>query len=164
MSLTANGVLIPEDAANALTVNGVDITEVWANGVSVWQQQLFAAQWSGNSLTPDSRGMQVSGSSFRVMNDSSTVGAWLSANINGTFQNGQSITFIGLHSGGNQSTAVNGIKTSWFTQNYYSTDQIYFSIANGFTGSCTGTLAIETSGGLMRCVLGTAVGAWVSLT
>ena len=42
MALIANGVTVPTNVANILNINGVNITEVVANGVQVWLQNLYS--------------------------------------------------------------------------------------------------------------------------
>ena len=49
MSLVMNGVEIPENVANAFSFNGVNITDIFFNGVQVWNQSLFAGVFSGDS-------------------------------------------------------------------------------------------------------------------
>ena len=182
MSITVNGTLIPEDTANALTVNGSDITEVWANGVSVWQQQLFAAQWSGDSFTslyanyPGNTGIgiNVSGNLFRSRADmdgysDGVFGEWLSANTNGTFSGGYSrafsqngnngIAFQMYCDGSNRLYAggYNYALAEWMLAENF----VEFSIANGFTGESLVqgygiNWALQTSGGMLRAFTGNA--------
>lgn len=174
MSLTVNGTLIPEDTANALTVNGTDITEVWANGVSVWKQQLFAAQWSGSSLSYN--GIVTSGSSFRWYSGpyNDNYGNWCYANIDGTFQNGSSLdvgtTTMGFYTGGAGSSLANSIQMYQSYVAYPAGYGVLFNIGVGFTGSHLrdvygNTDGIDTSGGLLRWYRSDDTpGPWISLT
>lgn len=178
MALTIDGVLIPEDHANALTVNGSDVTAVWADGVQVWAQQLFAAQWSGdsyleynyNSYVYDWSGINVSGGMFRAaavkraiymaLEYSST---WIITNIDGTFSASDSKILTDV-SGNKAAFRIVGVGTNQLyvgSYNYFygrwelATMPVTFDISSGFTGmsqspSGASYLNLETSGGLVR--------------
>lgn len=166
MTLTVNGTLIPQDKANAITVNGANITNVWANGVQVWAQQLFAAQWSGSS-NADAIGINTSGSLFRARHNS-IYGAYLTAFSNGTFTNGASVAgYLIIHGGGNSGTLPNQIRTTSGGMGLQGI--VSFNIDVGFTGGGSlggGSWYFQTSGGLLSILYSTAPirGAWISLT
>ena len=185
MPLVVNGVTIPTDVANALNVNGSNITAVYANGISVWEQQLFAAQWSGDSLAVSGSyvaGVSVSGNLFRHRY-SSIYGAWITTNSNGTFtstsSNASGNKILGF--GDNRLQARNNGCPCYCGYDGF----IYFSIAGGFSGTskshsgdCDGgdefnNFIMQTSTGLIRAGYGfrrsivnsySAYGAWISLT
>jgi len=84
MPLIFNGVTIPEDVANALTFNGFDITDVFFNGVQVWDQVLYSGIWSGNSYSVYgglTQGIEVSGNLARMYTSSIGSGNWISVDI-----------------------------------------------------------------------------------
>ena len=179
MAMYFNGTLIPEDVANALTVNGNDVTAVWANGVQVWAQQLFAAQWSNDSIavmtSPFSveKGFIVSGSLLKYQHIAGNLGtAWIQTYTDGTFSGSSRVdvsgSIYGIDAGGSgYSSLPNGML--YFVPSVTG-PQILFTIATGWSGnSYTNTdYGLQTSGNLMRFLytyLGTTYyGAWSSLT
>lgn len=159
MSVSVNGTLIPQDKANALTVNGANITNVWANGVEVWKQQLFAAQWSGDSYR-----LHTSGSQFRYYASNKAYSAWGTVSLAGVIQAGdyRNPSTWGFVVSSNTIAA-------WLVT--AGAGVVSFSIANGFTGiSATpestypGVNRLETSGGLIRNRWSDTSGPWISLT
>jgi len=172
MPLYMNGTLIPENVANALTMNGVDITDVFFNGVQVWNQTLFSATWSGNSIVPSGqRGFEVSGSLIRAYNQGSKIANWLSANSDGTFENGETkpaeLFSIGLAMGGSYTTPANGIRVVYHGASTQAADTyVSFDKITGFTGTSYGSITynLTTSGGLVRYQEASEYGTFESLT
>ena len=166
MPIYFNDVLIPEDETNALSVNNANITEVYANGISVWAQQLFAAQWSGNSIATswDTPGITTSGNLFQA-HSSFGSGAWISTYTNGTFQAKTSSVQFGLYDFYIHGYGDNRIGIS---HAYLAVSSgLNFSINGGFSGASTsGDLSLQSSGGLMRMkeLSNGSAGAWISLT
>lgn len=173
MPIYANGVLIPENSANALYSDGINITDVWADGVQVWNQSLFASQWSGTSSTGGSypQKLETSGASARWYGGSTAIGAWVAVNSSGTWPAAASVTaYQGFYFGGYGGSPSNGFRF-WSTNGDNNTN-VYFTIGSGWSGGPswgnngfgTPTMYIETSGGLIRlrnASVGT--GAWISL-
>lgn len=161
MPFVFNGVTIPENVANAFSFNGTDITDVFFNGVQVWHQSLFTAQWSANSIATGqyvSIGIQVSGNLWRQYTSSSGVGAWITTNLDGTFS-GNSTAYFTITTSGHSIT----LGADWVTHDV-NTKQ--------FSGMTTGGPSWDdeyfmTSGGLIAAryvEFIDAYGAWVSLT
>jgi hypothetical protein len=128
-------------------------------------QTAFSATWSGSSTTAGI-GIGTSGSNFRS-EQGAYVGAWLTANSDGTFTNGLSrasyFTSIDIRAGGYANTLSNQLSHD-STYNH-TANVISFTIAGGFTGvSLANGGGLETSGGLIRGNNYGAVGAWISLT
>lgn len=148
MPLYSNGVLIPENTANAFTFNGVNVTDVFMNGVQVWNQSLFSATWSGNALS-GGRGIGTSGNLFRAI--SATSGAWITANQNGTFSNTFSngaASYLGqfmLAAGGSQGTSSNSFKIGATNKNGNQwSAEIFYTIGTGFhLAGGAGTVAVD---------------------
>lgn len=46
-----NGTLIPEDVANACNFNGINITDVFMNGIQVWHQVLYSGPDNPTTIT-----------------------------------------------------------------------------------------------------------------
>jgi hypothetical protein len=166
MPIYFNDVLIPEDEENALSVNNANITEVYANGISVWAQQLFAAQWSGNSIAPswDTPGITTSGNLFKS-HSSFGSGAWISTYTNGTFQAKTSEAMFGSSSFDIRGYGDNRIGIR--DEHLPVSSGLNFSINGGFSGASTsGYLSLQSSGGLMRMeeLYFESAGAWISLT
>ena len=153
MPLVFNGVTIPENVANALSFNGVDITDVFFNGVQVWNQALFNATWSGNSLDSiNNFGIQTSGNLCRISYNT-VWGAWISADSSGLLSGTSQTDFFGIKG---FTTVKSGDVTTW-DQIPDQPSNLVFTPSTGFTGS-TGTYT--TSGGGMRF----SDGAWIFLT
>lgn len=154
MPLVFNGVIIPENVANALTVNGVDIHDVYFNGVQVWHQSLFSGVWSGSTLeySYGTKGLECSGNAYRAWDN--TAGAWLYANASG----------LGSGASGIITTTPSSLV---FSGGY--TSYVYFNPTTKFSGQANGyqnKYVFETSGGLLRFgfgTLGKSYGAWISL-
>ena len=175
MAFYFNGSLIPENVAGAFKYNGADVTQVVFNGTTVWEQSLFSATWSGNSIILDATygnyGLETSGSLIRATGGAAGgAGAWITANIDGTFSNAISLSenwanynIYMLSAGGQYGTAANQLK---FSICAVPSSAVSFTIGTGFTGglvldNCQ--FGLETSGGLLR-VRNYAAGNWISLT
>jgi len=189
MSLVFDGIIIPENKANALIFNGTDIDNVYMDGVQVWKHNLFSAIWSGSSIVASWFSLYTSGSLFRLNS-----GAWLTAYSNGTFSNGVSSNKYGptqtpvyyyLYGYGNNllryriknTYAVWGRATAWchrcHHRRYYRTNNYYggyvsFNPINGFSGtSIIGNgwnRGLQTSGGAIRLYSADyGDGAWIRL-
>lgn len=178
MAFVMNGVIIPEDTANAFSFNGSDVTDVFMNGVQVFNQSLFSATWSGDSyilISGVKNGIETSGALHRIMTSKIIVyptfthtqayGGWITS------------TSAGLGAGTSQALVNNSayrriVTTSSsikLTQDSYESDGVCgFTVAGGFTGSSlisTIGYGFKTSGGLIRYQADdTDVGAWISLT
>lgn len=176
MAIIFNGTTIPENVANALSFNGVNITDVFFNGVQVWDQLLFNALWSGDSLVDVSGqivGIDTSGSLHRQIvyqfGGPAAATPWGTVNSNGTFDTETlSVTVNKFPSG----TITFGMKTTANSIGIYSavtaSTSASWSVATGFTGesrfSGDAEASYETSGGLLRYNSGTGLGNWISLT
>ena len=173
MPLVMNGTTIPENVANAFSFNGVNITQVVYNGVAVWKKSLNLL-WSGNSLAAVGNatvnGFRTSNNLIRWEWGNGYVGAWITANANGTFT-GDSIPLSSYEALRGSSNTL-----KWFTQ-MGAVGGLVTYLNKAFTGSsviaaygscdefgCT-YQNIDTSGGLMRWRYGSTVGApYISLT
>jgi hypothetical protein len=178
MPLVVNGTTIPTNVANALMVNGVNITQVIANGVNVWTQQLsLSVGWSGSSIVIDSSnvrhiGLQTSGFSYRVAwyadDWFDMSGAWQSVSPAGIFSGNSTSgnpNYVIQVSGNNIRVNVgNAVSSTWVTLatngtfSGYSTSG-YFCYCGTY---CTPTL--ETSGGYVRFKENSSPGAWVRMS
>lgn len=157
MPLYANGTLIPENVANALTVNGVNITQVIANGVAVWTQSLSnITGWSGNSIVSD-LGFDSSGMLFRAAGSTAS-GAWITTNADGTFTGSSTATYP-VSKSWSITTSGSNLKASanatWV--NFNLTTEV-LSGGDLFPG-----LTFRTSGGNMAFLNGLTVGPYISL-
>jgi hypothetical protein len=163
MPLVMNGVIIPENVANAFMFNGVSVTDAFMNGVQVFNQSLFSATWSGSTID-GTNGLTTSGATYRWSNGS-RIFNWLTANS------------YGLASGTSSSTdgTIYGLITTTPTtfelfSGTYNIGTITFSKTSGFSGTSTPTTSnvwlFETSSGLLRYRNKTtgATGIWISLT
>lgn len=167
MPLVMNGVIIPENVANAFYFNGVNITDVFMNGVQVWNQSLFSALWSGSSYGTynGTYGLQTSGSQFRSYDSYNGVGVWLTVSLsgfpNGTTNNGSGFTGFGF-----KSTTSNTLQVTT-KDGVASGTLVSFTIGSGFSlvSTTDSIMSLETSGGLLRVTQKKSVaGAWISLT
>jgi len=171
MSLVFNGIVIPENKANAFTYNGNNITNVYVNGIHVWKQSLFSAIWSGSSKSGQYE-FSTSGSLFRSVHGN-TAGKWLTAYNNGTFQQGSSSArfLIRVHvRSKNKMVWVTMNINSWnnalsITYRQSNGNPITFSIGSGFTGTSSARgVTLSTSGGSLRIgVSNSSPGAWIRL-
>ena len=174
MALIFNGTTVPTNVANALTYNGTSVTMVVFNSTTVWTQSLFQAKWSGNSQSGGTYFFTIStsGNLLRYVSKNKT-GAWITTNLNGTFTGNSLVDSdtMGFITSSNllrfrfYDLAKGGVDTAnWCT----------FTIANKWTGKSWYNYfynggyqyvghTMETSGGLIRAISGTA-GAWLSLT
>lgn len=178
MSLTVNGTLIPENKAKALTVNGANITDVWANGVSVWKQNLFSAQWSGSSGT-----FNTSGNLARLYSDATYNGIWATAYTNGTFSNTTSQTrathiYMEQFQFGAASGYTNGIRVKQIAHTPSVGAAIRFNIGGAWGGSDStvnicfkgcNVVTLQRSGASIRLhkqfgTLAPTIGNWITLT
>lgn len=165
MPLVFNGVTIPENVANALTVNGADIHDVYFNGVQVWHQSLInITGWSGDSFY-NTYGVDTSGLLWRANSD----GAWISTSQLGVF--------IGNSNSWNSSSFVEPIYiTTSGSQFMYGTNWVTFEpslesfsgVTNGPSTSYGVYAKGETLNGLFRhCRYNSSgfvgAGAWISL-
>lgn len=154
MPIVVNGTTIPENVANALNVNGVNITSVVCDGVPVWTQNLFNATWSGNSLVNlggTILGIETSGSNYRFK-AGPNYGVFQQANSNGTFSGNSTYSVFGGVEGIVVSSNLIGIisgtnRTGWVT----------FDLATkAFSGNSytymggEDTVSLQTAGGLLR--------------
>ena len=175
MSFALNGVIIPEDVANSLYINGTNTTDLFINGVQVWNQSLFNGTWSNSTLTTgDIQGIQASGSNFRWVHDNGTnplaySTTWLSVSSLGTFTNGRSSVFdaeyyIGVVSGGYGTTTASN-KIAMLFQWASTSGEISFSRTGGFTGISqiadgSSRFVLNTSGGAIRYQNYARYGTW----
>lgn len=171
MSIVVNGTTIPENVANALNVNGTNITSVVCNGTTVWTQSLNL-NWSGSSINAWGYGIETSGSNY-AYKVGSNYGSWQSVGIDGIFSGNSTISTAQ----GIQGFSVSGsnIRTV-FVNKYSSTWASYSLVLKSFSGSSLARVIVEgiadycldTSGGLIRyryTVDGTEVsGPYISLT
>ena len=177
MAFVFNGVIIPENVANAFYLNGTNITDIFVNGVQVWNQSLFSASWSGNSYVGSATtrnsncNINTSGSAFRSAfgNTTGTItdyGDWLYSSAPHTVGNGSS-NAIGLGTSIPLTASSVYIKFdggAWVTHTLNVGFSGTSSIINGYSN-----FYLETSSGLMRTrhrdtVTGAnAYGAWISL-
>ena len=168
MPLVVNGTTIPTNVANSLMVNGVNITQVIANGVAVWTQQLgLSIGWSGNSImntwdASNDMGIETSGLNYRYYYFSggrNYHGSWQSVSPSGIFS-GDSLYTDASGSYG-LSVSANNIRTVGYYSSYAPTWTTL--AANGtFSGSSTAHLywsynqyeefILQTSGGYVRYV------------
>lgn len=168
MPFVLNGVIIPEDTANAFSLDGVDITDVFLDGVQVFNQRLFSDTWSGSSLA-DGYGMETSGNLCRAKTLAAS-GAWITLSSIGVFTAGDSLA---------QNYLLHA--TSNTLEMYINTLQpiyVYPVTFNPATNTWSGggkslqlwnpsygpilTVGIESSGANIRFASGTA-GAWITL-
>lgn len=160
-----NGTLIPENVASAFTFNGTNITDVFMNGVQVWDQVLFSGVWSGSSIVPSNAiGIETTGSAYRAVTNWSGIkyGIYLYADTNG-LANGTSLADGQYVDYGFTTTTT----TFAFRVNSTNYSGITFAIGVGFTGTAYsgGTFGYETNSGLIRASDGSGnYGAWISLT
>jgi hypothetical protein len=113
----------------------------------------FTATWGGGSsqitLFNNTHIMETSGSLFRYGVNGGR-GAWLTANQDGTFTNGQSTSSdVGFYAGGySLSSSASSIVLHQTGEGY---GQTYFNTSNGFTGSSgRDSYTLNSSGGLVR--------------
>lgn len=157
MPLVVNGVIIAEATANALTIDGSDVTDMFVDGVQVYNQSLFSATWSGDSLDGGA-GISTSGSLYRMISGV-TLGAWRTANSGGLDTGRSSVAPFGTAFG------FDTTPTTWkaYHASTASIGTIIFGIGAGFSGT-SGTAfspdEFTTSGGLIRRKLG----SFISLT
>jgi len=181
MAIVVNGITIPTNVANALNVNGTNITSVICNGTTVWAQSLNLT-WSGSSLQTTyftSSGLSCSGSSYMYdgMNVAiATSGGWQSVSSSGVFSGNS----IGTQGNGYQlGFSVSGNLIKAYGQGATSNWVTYTLASKQFSGSSYSlidmgegeneVITLETSGGLIR--FGAALsnvalkyGPWISLT
>lgn len=168
MPLYANGTLIPENVANALTVNGVNITQVIANGVAVWTQNLYNPYWTGSLVYGSydkTHEIEMSGQAYRANAGTySVAGPWIYAGSFG-LANGSSIG-----TGGGNSFGVQTTNNTWFfyLSSVATSGTISFSTTTGFSGSSLTTglsknYGHNTSGGAIRAYHPDYSSPWVYL-
>lgn len=163
MPLYMNGILIPENVANAFSFNGSNITDVYFNGVQVWHQSLISITgWSGSSEA-NSVGFNCLNNGIRARFDT-TYGAYIYVNSNGVFDgttsNGEAAQYgFKIYSSGSSLSLGIG----WV---------VFDPTLERFSGSsyeeATTGYNMESSGGLIRYNLNLGLagleGAWISLT
>lgn len=155
MPIVVNGTTIPENVANALNVNGVNITSVVCDGVPVWAQNLFNATWSGNSFVNPAGttlGVEASGSNYRFKMYTQ-YGAFKQANSNGTFSGNSTYSVFGGVEGIVVSSNLIGVisgsnRTGWAT--FDLATKAFSGNSYAYTQGDADTLALQTSGGLLR--------------
>lgn len=185
MSLTfvlpdSSEIIIPEDTANALAIGGIDITSLTiaelVNDVMtytlVWEQVLFSALWSGNSLdsyesfgSTNTLGLETSGNAWRWFSTAGFygAGAW------------QTVSLLGEFSGNSYGSGTTGFLVSGnlirMSASAGAGAWVTFTILDGFTGTSSSsdlgrTFTINTSGGLFKftTTLSNGVPEWASLT
>lgn len=158
MPITFNGVTIPENVANALSYNGVNITQVIYDGVTVWQQSLFSAQWSGNSLVSNNyAGILASGNLCAWKEGVTGQGAWIAVSSSGTWSENST------NVGGNGMIIVGG--NSWRVNSAIGSIATFTLSTRTWSGSSINShLGYQTSGGLIQAMWNYSVGPWISLT
>lgn len=168
MPLQFNGVTIPENVANALTVNGIDIKDVYFNGVQVWHQSLFAGVWSGSSIQNNSNGIETSGSAYRYKVSTDKYGPWVYLSPSGLG--------TGESTGATMSTDPNyfyGFRTVapnilQYRSGYYAygwCELMSYSPSSGFTGfSHEYNQGFVSAGGALAFFSGSSYGAYITLT
>ena len=177
MALVIDNVIIPTDVANALTLNGVDITSLTLDDILVWVQQLFSATWSGDSISYDGgnwHSLDTSGSLFRHNSGQLTpIGDWVSVNSLGVFESktsriGSDSVYSDITGSSNNLNA-----SSYLFAVNPSVGTVTFTVGSGFSGSSYGDSGgdklpyLETSGGSIRYTYQTGVysaGSWITLT
>lgn len=172
MALIFNGTTVPTNVANALIYNGTSITNVVFNSTTVWTQSLFQAQWSGSSQSSGYFTMSTSGNLLRYVTPHYT-GAWITTNMNGTFT-GNSLVYNG-NMGFITSSNLLRFRFYDYANGWADTaNWCTFTIANKWTGKTwwhyygyvdpNNPYTLETGGGLIRAIVGTTAGSWISLT
>lgn len=164
MPLVFNGVTIPENVANALTMNGADIHDVYFNGVNVWHQSLckVCSGWSGNSLADGKYGLDSSGTNWR-MRIGTTYGAYITTSNLGIFTGNSSAAGWAFNTSG----SLFKLNTSeWIT---YNPDIKQFSGSTGMIVVDMDQAWLLTSSGLFAFKYNAykssiKTGAYISLT
>lgn len=167
MPLYMNGTLVPENVANALYFNGTNITDVYMNGVQVWNQSLInITGWSGSSLGSTAYGnygLQMSGLSVRTWINSTSYGSYIAVSSLGVWGTQSSTTSgFDLNTSGSQLRINSG---AWVT--FTPSTEVFTGSSSALVTSVNSTQYLETSGGLLRWKatgLFVDTGAWVSLT
>lgn len=138
MPLYWNGTLIPENVANALTVNGVNITAVVYNGTSVWSQSLgpTTAMFYGGGYGCSSGGCIMVNTVCRINSSGAIVGSETAV---GTARQG---------AGGGLANLTTAVYYGGFTGNPY--DVSLLSTRVNVSGAIIGS---ETSIGTKRYLL-----------
>lgn len=174
MPLYTNGTLIPENVANALIVNGVNITQVIANGVAVWTQNLFNGVWSGSSYTSPGQtwGIDVSGTAYRIIGYNFSnysnyfYGNWLYTNSSGMGSGDSTISAAGYTSILRTTTT-----TLWHQKNNTGAGgTVLFNTATkSFSSESVALISgyrhgFVTGGGLLRYEINGTYSPYISLT
>lgn len=155
MSIVVNGTTIPENVANALNVNGTNITSVVCDGVPVWTQNLFSALWSGSSMVNlggTIMGIETSGSDYRYK--SPAYAAFKKANSDGTFSGNSTYSIFGGVEGIVVSSNLIGVisgtnRTGWVT--FDLATKAFSGNSYAYTAQGDGdTISLQTAGGLLR--------------
>lgn len=152
MPIVVNGTTIPENVANALNVNGTNITSVVCDGVPVWTQSLNLT-WSGNALVSTMNGgLVVSGNTYK----------WKDWNYAAVYGPVQSVSSTGIFSGNSLGSSGTGIAvsgnlirpkssvesaTAWLT---YTIGTKAFSGLGSSKSMNDNITQFQVSGGLMR--------------
>ena len=176
MAINFNGTTLATNI-DAVVFNGTAVTKVMFNGTEVWAKMVNLA-WSGNSLISGPTGIEVSGNLFRARLVSA-IGAWITAQANGTFTGDSSNE--GVYQGMSLSVSGNLVRVklageaagAWVT---------YTAATKKFTGASQSGwnysdynskytnhyYYLQTSGGLVRFYQifnqAGASGAYISLT
>jgi len=161
MAFTIDGVVIPENVPNALTVDGVDIKTVTIDGVSVFNQNLFNGLWVGTSSI-DTYGFTVSGNSMTI-STGSTVSGTVTVDTNGVFSGVSSgylaaaayftARTLSITGSGNQLVWANTVETG-------DNSTVALDTVSGFTQVASGTRGLQARGGFS---LAYGAGAAVSI-
>jgi hypothetical protein len=172
MALIIDGVTIPENVANAITCDGVDIHQVIIDGVVVWTQSLGpTVGWSGDSIVAffGDTGIKTSGVLFQSVVITS-LGAWIPISGGVTDAN-ESTVFtpyrMYIAASNNVLTSTSGSAITWNAATKTFSGGPLISLSDIVSGSAV--LTLETSGGLIRHnrIFNDGrhnYGAWISLT
>lgn len=159
MPLVMNGTTIPENVASVFSFNGVNITQVFHNGVQVWAQRLVIGVWSGSSAINYKSGLVTSGSNYRLQIGTATTyyGNWLTLSSIGLGVGSSHVdqpagawdlrateTTLNLNNGSIGSTTTAPSATN---VNFNPVNKLFSGIT---TNSASWPTRLNTSGGLMR--------------
>ena len=169
MDLSFNGTTLATNI-DAVMFNGTAVSKVMFNGTEVWAK-LVNLTWSGNSTITGPMGIEVSGNLFRARFNAK-IGAWITAQSNGTFVGGSS-TGLTL----TLSVSDNLVRVTWEGKDVAGAWVTYTLANKAFTGTSQSGwyynglknyYYLQTSGGLIRFhqVLNKSSysGAYISLT
>lgn len=167
MAINFNGTTLATNI-DAVMFNGAAVSKVMFNGTEVWAK-LVNLTWSGNSTISGPMGIEVSGNLFRARFNAK-MGAWITAQSNGTFVGSSTGLSIILSVSGNlvRVTMDGEAAGAWVTYTLANKAFTGTSQSGWVDGSSKSYYYLQTSGGLIRFhnVLNSSSssGAYISLT